>query len=184
MTDIWCLDGRRFSTAALRRLGVAAGNEGAVGAQLLIAVPPAVDPAFDAYVADGTVVSEGAVAQVRWAVHDRPVDEVKRELKGRMASRRWEREIAGVWVDGILMQTDRDSRATMASIPAWSDGEMWKDGQGLFRSLTVSQFESARSAIAAHVRACFAREAELAAMIDTATSVEELRALPVTEGWP
>ncbi len=101
--------------------------------------------------------------------------EAARERKrSEIAAARWEAETAGI--DGI--RTDRESQSliTGAALKAMQDSAYscrWKTESG-FVELTSLQISAVADAVRTHVQACFDREAELVALIEAATSPEEL----------
>ena len=101
-----------------------------------------------------------------------------------IAARRWQVETGGTTVEGIQVNTDRDSQALMtgAAFAASLDPEYqikWKAATG-FVDLSAQQIIGVASAVRAFVQACFNREAELLdAVVDGSITAEMLE-----EGWP
>jgi hypothetical protein len=126
-----------------------------------------------------TVVDGRATAT--YPVLDYSPDEVagileaaKERKRAEIASARFEAETAGI--DGI--KTDRESQAliTGAALKAMQDSKYscrWKGING-FVELTTPQIIAIADAVRQHVQSCFDHEAELVALIDAATSPEEL----------
>lgn len=113
-------------------------------------------------------------------------DELKAQKKAEIASARYEREIAGVEVNGITIDTGRDSQAmiTGAALAAVIDGEYslnWKTPTG-FIHLTAPEIIAVAQAVRAHVQACFDREAKLCALVDAAETPEDLDEIIIS--WP
>lgn len=108
-------------------------------------------------------------------------DELKAQKKAAIAAARYESEIAGTTVNGILIDTGRDSQAliTGAALAAVIDGSYslnWKTSSG-FIHLTAPEIIAVAQAVRAHVQACFDKEGELVARINAATTKEELDAI-------
>lgn len=94
-------------------------------------------------------------------------------LKSYLAAKRYAVETSGITVSGVEVPTDRDSVATikvardlvreglLATIP-------FKAKNG-FVTMNQAALDAVVAAIAAHVQACFAKEADLAAAIDAGT---------------
>jgi len=101
-----------------------------------------------------------------------------------IAARRWQVETGGTTVEGIQVNTERDSQAllTGAAFAASLDPAYqikWKAATG-FVDLTAQQIIGVASAVRAFVQACFNREAELlGAVADGSITAEMLE-----EGWP
>ncbi|MDM9594733.1 DUF4376 domain-containing protein [Pseudomonas guariconensis] len=102
----------------------------------------------------------------------------------RIADRRFQAETGGAVVEGLAVNTERDSQSllTGAAFAASLDPEYrikWKTASG-FVELTGAQVIALASAVRAHVQACFDREAELlAAVADGSITAEMLE-----QGWP
>ena len=101
-----------------------------------------------------------------------------------IAARRFQAETGGVIVEGIQINTDRDSQSllTGAAFAASIDPDYrikWKAETG-FVDLTGEQVMGIASQVRAFVQACFNREAELlGAVADGSITAEMLE-----EGWP
>ncbi|MFT2185703.1 DUF4376 domain-containing protein [Pseudomonas putida] len=101
-----------------------------------------------------------------------------------IAARRFQAETGGAVVEGLTVNTERDSQSllTGAAFAASLDPEYrikWKTAPG-FVELTGAQVIALASAVRAHVQACFNREAELqAAVVDGSITAEMLE-----QGWP
>ena len=106
------------------------------------------------------------------------------EWAGRIAARRFQAETGGVIVEGIQVNTERDSQAllTGATFAASLDPAYqikWKAATG-FVDLTGEQILGIASQVRAFVQACFNRESELLdAVVDGSITAEMLE-----EGWP
>lgn len=113
-------------------------------------------------------------------------DEQKAQKKAEIAAARYEAEIAGTVVDGVTIDTGRDSQAliTGAALAAMLDSAYslnWKTVTG-FIHLTAPEIIAVAQAVRAHVQACFDREAELCALVDAAQTAEELDEIIIS--WP
>lgn len=101
-----------------------------------------------------------------------------------MASKRYEHEIAGISLNGMAIDTGRDSQGliTGAVVQAMLDpgySLVWKTSTGFVR-LTADQIIGVASAVRAHVQACFDRESELLEALSDNTLTEVM----LEEGWP
>ena len=101
----------------------------------------------------------------------------KDEWRRYLAWARYGAECRGV--SGI--RTDRESQAmiTGAALKAMQDDTYscrWKTETG-FVELTAAQILAIADAVRAHVQGCFDREAELLALVDAATTPEEVEAI-------
>lgn len=101
-----------------------------------------------------------------------------------VADRRYGAETGGTTVNGLPLDTGRDSQAliTGAALAAMLDSDYtvrWKTQSG-FVELDAEQIIAVASAVRAHVQACFDREAELLAELDADTFTPEM----LEEGWP
>ena len=106
------------------------------------------------------------------------------EWTGRIAARRFQAETGGVTVQGIPVNTERDSQAllTGAAFAASLDPGYhikWKAATG-FVDLSAQQIIGVASAVRAFVQSCFDRESELlGAVADGSITAQMLE-----EGWP
>lgn len=112
--------------------------------------------------------------------------ELKAQKKAEIAAARYEVETAGTTVNGVLIDTGRDSQAliTGAALAAMLDPEYslnWKTVDG-FNHLTAPEIIAVVQAVRAHVQACFDREAELCALVDAAETKEDLDEIIIS--WP
>ena len=109
------------------------------------------------------------------------LDELKAQKKAEIAVARYAREIAGTTVNGITIDTGRDSQAliTGAALAAMLDENYslnWKTPSG-FIHLVAPEIIAVAQAVRAHVQESFDREGELVALIDAAQTKDELNAI-------
>lgn len=117
---------------------------------------------------------------------EKTFDELKAQKKAEIAAARYARETAGTTVNGVLIDTGRDSQAliTGAALVAMLDSGYslnWKTENG-FIHLTALEIIAVAQAVRAHVQACFDREAELCALVDAAETPEDLDEIVIS--WP
>jgi len=91
-------------------------------------------------------------------------------LYDRLAARRFRAETGGVTCNGCSIHTDRESQAMIsgAALAAQQDPGMavkWKCADGTFIDIDAAGIISMASDVAAHIQACFAEEARIAALI-------------------
>jgi Domain of unknown function (DUF4376) len=96
--------------------------------------------------------------------------QLKDEAKTRAASRRWEVEAGGTEWGGVKIATDDRSKMLLmgAKSAALLDPDFsvrWKTENG-WVTLTAEPMIAVADAVTAHVAACFAREEQIAAMVD------------------
>ena len=101
-----------------------------------------------------------------------------------IAARRWQAETGGISLNGMHIDTGRDSQAliTGATVQAMLDPAYslrWKAPAG-FVDLTAEQIIGVATAARAHVQACFNREAELLEALEAGTFTPEM----LDQGWP
>jgi len=109
------------------------------------------------------------------------IDDLRAQKKNEIAAARYSAEISGVVVDGVTVDTGRDSQAliTGAAVSAMLDGEYslnWKTENG-FIHLTAPEIIAVAQAVRDHVQECFDKEGELVARINAAITKEELDAI-------
>lgn len=132
---------------------------------------------------------DGYFTPEEWsALHPAPaptLDELKAQKKAEIAAARYGAEIAGTTVNGVLIDTGRDSQAliTGAALAAVIDNDYslnWKTVNG-FIHLSAPEIIAVAQAVRAHVQSCFDREGELVSLVDAAQTAEELDALDALE---
>ena len=92
-------------------------------------------------------------------------------------------ETAGTTVNGVLLDTGRDSQAliTGAALAAMLDSEYslnWKTTSG-FIHLSAPEIIAVAQAVREHVQKCFDKEGELVALVDAVQTAEELDAIEI-----
>lgn len=105
-------------------------------------------------------------------------------LKALAAETRYGKETKGILVDGISINTERESQAmiTGAALSAILDDTYvcrWKTPTG-FIDLSASELIAVSQAMRKYIQACFDREAELVEAITNDTYTDSM----LTEGWP
>ena len=106
-----------------------------------------------------------------------------------LADYRWQRETGGMVFMGFPLATDGTSQTKYigAAMAAQIDPALvihWKCADGSFVSIDAAAILGIAQAVRAHVQACFDREAELAASINSQTTVPAIAAVDITGGWP
>lgn len=114
------------------------------------------------------------------------LDELKAQKKAEIAAARYAAETAGTTVNGIMIDTGRDSQAliTGAALAAMLDENYslnWKTASG-FIHLSAPEIIAVAQAVRAHVQSCFDREGELVALVDAAETPEDLDEIIIS--WP
>jgi len=115
-----------------------------------------------------------------WTVSEHTASQQKEKI----AARRYQEEIKGTAVNGIPVDTDRQSQAliTGAALAATIDPAyvcQWKTSGG-FITLDAAAIIGVATAVRNHVQACFNREAELIVAIEDETYTSDM----LNEGWP
>ena len=113
-----------------------------------------------------------------------PVELSAEQWADRIAARRWLAETSGTTVDGMPIDTGRDSQGliTGAALAAMLDpaySVRWKTVAG-FVDLTAQQIIGVASAVRTFVQASFDREAELLGAVADGSITAEM----LDEGWP
>jgi len=116
------------------------------------------------------------------------IDRIKAYKIADLASYRYDRETAGITVNGARIKTDRESQAMITGAKSYSDLNEtvaidWK-GDGGWVTINRTVILAIAQAVAAHVQACFSRERVHAEAINALTTVSEIEAYDFTTGWP
>lgn len=113
-----------------------------------------------------------------------PLDELRSRSRARLAAERWRREVGGIVVDGYRVDSSREARTILYQAVGEGYSGAWKWADGSFSGVTPEGLAAVLAAMTAHVAACFAAEASIAAQIDACDDPATLAAWDVTFGWP
>lgn len=112
-----------------------------------------------------------------------PIVPSKNDLYAAAAELRWRKEVAGIDFGGVPIPTDDRSMLMLAGarIAAMADPDFvtrWKTPAG-WVELNATQIIAVSDAVQAHIAACFALEADVAAAIEAEqiTTIEEVEAV-------
>jgi hypothetical protein len=105
-----------------------------------------------------------------------------------LAAYRYEKETGGITVNGVGIDTDRESQAMLngaMTFFAWNPTALidWKGINGWVQ-VDKDTLEAVAKVVAAHVQACFSNEKAHAAAIRALTTKETIEAYDYTTGWP
>lgn len=118
------------------------------------------------------------------------LDEVKESMLQQLAERRWQAEESGTLINGVRINTDRQSQSKLiaAYVKSLQDNtyiiESWKVAPGVFITLNAQTIIAIGNAVEDHVQACFHNEKVLTNQIVTATTKAELFQIDLNIGWP
>ncbi|HRO00334.1 MAG TPA: DUF4376 domain-containing protein [Nitrobacter sp.] len=98
--------------------------------------------------------------------------DLKADLKAYAADKRWQKEVGGITVNGVPIATDDRSKQMImgARMAAEADSNFttpWVANDGNVHTLTAAEVIAISNAVLAHVAACFATFATVAAKIDS-----------------
>jgi len=149
-------------------------------------VPEAARAAAEALWTDEVVAAWQATQP---AVPTPTLADLKAARRAELEAVRYRVEIADIAVGDIVVDMRRDARRTLSEILlAFNAGAIeetiFKGADGAFTTVDQQAFTALWAAAAGHVKACFEREAELAALIDAAEDAGALAAIDLTTGWP
>jgi len=104
-------------------------------------------------------------------------------LTNTAAKTRYSKEIGGITVDGMTIDTSRTSQAQIQGAYSIAQANssatfQWKTGAGQFTTLTAAQIISMAQAVAAFVQSCYAQEASVVSQINsgTLTTIAQVKA--------
>lgn len=131
-----------------------------------------------------TQETDGVWCLVEGNIVKEPFPEAVPDYAQLVAVERYKREATGVNVDGLQIETTRDSQALIAStgLSAVLDPEYRCNFKtvGGFVEIGAPQIIAIAKAVRAHVQACFDRELTLLRAIEAGEFVKEM----LLEGWP
>lgn len=108
----------------------------------------------------------------------------KTDLLAAIAAKRFTVETGGITVQGLAIDTSRDSQNLITGAALAADRDpaysvKWKTAGG-FVELSAAQLLALADAVRKHVQACFNREADLAKAVDEGTYQTAM----LEQGWP
>lgn len=127
-------------------------------------------------------------ATATWFRADKPIDQVKAELKAVVANLRWQKENKGVvltiqntevWRD--TSRGNRDVFLQKHSLMQDGDTINWKFSGGVWLTLSKAELGHIVSSGVAYIQSCFDWEAAQSGIIDACATLEELDALTFEE---
>lgn len=117
----------------------------------------------------------------------------KDKLKEALQAYRYGRETGGIFIGQHIYDTTRESQikytAIMAYISQLSGNALasfsvdWQTGDNTFVKLNAQDMTVVSQAVMQHIQACFSKQAEYYALIDTANNAV-LSTTDFTQGWP
>jgi len=123
-----------------------------------------------------------------WIVTDIPLSEVKATKQSELAALRYEKETAGITLNGATIETNRESQALVNGAYSYSLLNPavlidWKATTGWIQ-IDATAIAGIATAVACHVQACFSNERTLSELIAAAETVAAVQAIDLTIGWP
>lgn len=114
------------------------------------------------------------------------LDDAKRQTTLRLAAHRFQEETGGLDLpDGTRIKTDRESQSMTNNAYISLQGGLiadteWKADSGWIE-VTLAELEPIATAMSNHVRACFKAEKTVSDLIEACTTLDELRALKISD---
>ena len=114
---------------------------------------------------------------------------MKVQSKARVTALRYEKEVAGITVNGTPIDTERDAQAKLTSAKVYLDANPdltinWKGADGVWRTLDKAAISAVSNAVAEYVQALYTAESSHHATIDSCSALSELSAHDIDAGWP
>jgi len=131
---------------------------------------------------EGWCSAAPAAARQIIATHN-PLAAARAHRLAEIAAYRWQRENAGMTVNGIAVRTDDRSKMMLSAARLRAEPVRWKTPNG-FVNLTIAEINAMFEAVSNYVQACFDREAELTEQILRMNDCDAVLALDITMGWP
>ena len=118
------------------------------------------------------------------------IDIFKEHVKSNLANKRWQVETGGITIDNVGYATDRESQTKYTAVAVaisqadpntWSID--WKTNEG-FVQLNAQQMMVIVNIVMNHVQSSFTKESEFITSINSCTTVNEVMAIDIENGWP
>ncbi len=117
-----------------------------------------------------------------------PIAMLRQQKLAELAALRYEKETAGITLNGASIETDRASQALITG--AWSISQInpavlidWKTATGDWVQIDAATIAGIAGAVAGHVQACFSAERVHAEAIAALETAEDVAAYDITVGW-
>jgi hypothetical protein len=116
-----------------------------------------------------------------------PLDQLRAERLAELAAIRYQAETRGIAVDGLPVQTDRETRPNLIAAYAAAagglraEGCVWKFADGVARAVSAETLMAMATAVLDHVQRCYDHEAVVAEIIRAS---DDPLALDLHTGWP
>ena len=138
--------------------------------------------------------SEDGLAYVQdFDVVEVDLDTAKANRKAQVTAKRWEIETGGIEFNGVQVLTAIEDQNRIASICLSAVSSKvsgttftpvkFKTASGEWVTLDADTLIAIGDAVTAHVEHCFTNESRLHALCDEATSISELLAIDIEDGW-
>ena len=116
------------------------------------------------------------------------LEETKTNKLADLAAYRFQKETAGITLNGITIRTDRESQAMISGAKSYLDANPesvidWKGANG-WAQIDRATLLTIGQGVGAYVQACFSREQAHSAAIEALTTAEGVEAYDFTTGWP
>lgn len=113
----------------------------------------------------------------------------REHLLEELKEKRHEVETRGVSYNGYDFASDQESRQSVTETLAYARDQdsfstTWKTTHGFMTDVTAADLEAVRDKITSLRQAAFDNEATLATEINAASSIQELKNVDLTSGWP
>lgn len=112
----------------------------------------------------------------------------KADRLSELAAYRYEKETSGITLNGVAIETNRESQALING--AWSFSQLnpavlidWKGANGWIQ-IDAATIAAIAGAVATHVQACFSTERVHAEAIAALETSEAVQSYDITGGWP
>lgn len=131
--------------------------------------------------------SDGNVFISNTDIYNRFVNDIKSNKIRELADLRYNKEVSGVDVNGLIIKTDRDSQATLtgAYVAVQQNPNLlidWKSETGWIQ-IDKTTVEALCTAVTAHVQGCFTREKQIAEIINGITNASDVVNFDIAEAW-
>jgi hypothetical protein len=142
---------------------------------------PESNPDVPATIEETRYIEQYEIGPLELDADETPLVLAKRAKLSEIAAARWNTEVGGVVVNGLTIDTSRESQGmiTGAALTATLDEAytcQWKTATG-FVVLTAEQIIAVAQAVREHVQTCFDREAELTDEVNAAETIAAVEAI-------
>ena len=137
---------------------------------------------------DGILIELTQEEEAAWLISQIvTLEDTKQRKLSELAALRFQKETAGITLNGSVIRTDRESQGMVTGAYCTSLLNPavlinFKGANGWIQ-IDATEIAGISSAVSSYVQSCFTNEKVLTLLIEAATTVSDVQAIDLTTGW-